>query len=81
MRRGSGSPQASLPTSRQTPCNLYDPQSWKEYVFKFVFFFPAAPCSTPDCNSLTRDEPAPCSGSVESEPLDRQGGPWRELNK
>ena len=42
----------------------------------FTFFFPAVPHSLWDLRSLTRDRTrVPCSGSVESSPLDGQGSP------
>ena len=41
-----------------------------------LFFFLVAPRAMRDFSSLIRDRiHAPCSGSVESQPLDRQGSP------
>ena len=47
--------------------------------FFFFLIFLATPGGMRDLSSLTRDGThAPCSGSVESQPLDSQGSPLKD---
>ena len=47
---------------------------------KTFFFFLAELHGIWNLSSLTRDQThTPCSGSIESKPLDHQGSPWRDL--
>ena len=64
---------------------LWDPMphTFSLFFFFFSFFLATlhAACGIWDHSSLTRDRScAPCSGSTESQPLDRQGSPLPLFN-
>ena len=51
-------------------------------TFFLIFIFLAALQGLWDLSSPTRDgTQAPCSGSSESQPLDRQGSPWTTFER
>ena len=53
--------------------------TYKGVVFVLLFFL-AMPHSMWALSSLTRDQTCtPCTGSIESQPLDSQGSPTKEL--